>query len=107
MANEVITHAQRYILVQINNETKVERALYQDNFSGMFQPTTTLYNAKSYTDETEAQKVADGINFLYKITSQPFKAYVVNETIDRSLIGDDQEAESANENIEPTSETTV
>lgn len=104
MANEVITHAQRYILVQINNETKVERALYQDNFSGMFQPTTTLYNAKSYADETEAQKVADGINFLYKITSQPFKAYVVNETIDRSLIGNDQ---SANENIEPTSETTV
>lgn len=107
MANEVITHSQRYILVQINNETKVERALYQDNFNGMFQPTTTLYNAKPYQEESEAQKVADGINFLYQITNQPFKAYVVNETIDRSLIGDDQESGLKNENIEPTSDTTV
>ena len=86
MANEVVARNERVILVQVNKSTLEERVLYQDRYSGGFQPSSTVYNAKGYKDKESAQKIADTLNMLYNMTGQNFEVHVVNELIERTYL---------------------
>lgn len=86
MANEVINNSERIILVQVNAQTKEERGLYRDDYSGSFQPTMNVATATNFESEEQAKKMAEMLNMLYSMTGGKFKAHTAKETIKREFL---------------------
>lgn len=102
MANEVISFSERIILVQVNTQTKEERSLYKDNYSGSFQPTMNVATATKFESEEQAKKMAEMLNMLYNMTGSKFEAYAAKETINREFL--DAELTDKDINSENTTE---
>ena len=102
MANEVINNSERIILVQINLQTKEEKSLYRDDYSGSFQPTMNVATATEFESEEQANKIAEMLNMLYSMTGGKFKAYSAKETINREFL--DAELTDKDINYENTTE---
>lgn len=85
--NEVVGRKERVILVQVNKQSgNEERVLYQDKYSGGFQPTTAPSNATTFDTQENATKVASALNTLYQITNQKYEVHVVKEVVDRQYL---------------------
>ncbi|WP_182476556.1 hypothetical protein [Staphylococcus hominis] len=105
MANEVINNLERIFLVQINTQSKEERGLYRDDYSGSFQPTMNVATATEFESEEQAKKMAEMLNMLYSMTGGKFKAYSAKETINREFLGTELTDKDINSDNETEKET--